>query len=262
MFGFSARLPITEEQRLWVDDGFRRLERLLGRNRMLNARVIEPTAEDFPEPYSKTPEAAEKLFARVCDYVQVDRRSIEFEIFVDETEELREIIPSWRDDGGTRAAGMYLHGHGQDRTAETGRIILAIRSSMMKDPLGLVATLAHELGHVILLGGNLLDRDDPDHEPLTDLVTVFLGMGIFTANSAARFRQFQDDRRIGWSTQRLGYLPERVFGYALAKFSLERGERKPGWSRHLSRNVCSDFKDARKWLEQNPQYVPVPKPLG
>jgi len=93
-------------------------------------------------------------------------------------------------------------------------------------------------------------------------LTVFLGMGIFSANSAARFRQFQDDRRSGWSTQRLGYLPEPVFGYALAKFALERGEDKPSWSRHLSPNVHSDFKHSKRWLEQNPQYVPIAKPIG
>jgi hypothetical protein len=262
MFGFSAKLPITEEHRVWVNDGFRRLERILGRNKMLNARVIEPTAEDFPDPYSKTLDAAEKLFARTCGYMQVDRDRIEFEIFPDETEELRQMLPAFRGGGGTRAAGMYLHGHGQDRNTESGKMVVAIRSSMLKDPLSLVATISHELGHVILLGGNLVDPNDPDHEPLTDLVTVFIGLGVFTANSAARFRQFQDDRRIGWSTQRLGYLPERLFGYALAKFALERGEHKPHWSRHLSPNVHSDFKHSERWLEQNPQYVPVAKPIG
>jgi hypothetical protein len=262
MFGFSAKLPITEEDRVWVNDGFHRLERILGRNRILHARVIEPTAEDFPDPYSRTHEAAEKLFARICDYMQVDRDSIEFEFFPDETEELREMLPAFRGDGGTRAAGMYLHGHGQDRAAESEKMVVAIRSTMLKDPLSLVATIAHELGHVILLGGNLIDRNDPDHEPLTDLATVFVGMGIFTANSAARFRQFQDERRIGWSAQRLGYLPERVFGYALAKFALERGEHKPHWARHLSPNVHSDFKNSKRWLDQNPQYVPLAKPIG
>jgi len=94
------------------------------------------------------------------------------------------------------------------------------------------------------------------------LLTVFLGLGIFTANSAARFKQFQNDRRIGWSTQRLGYLPERVFGYALAKFAFERCEEKAPWARHLSANVRSDFKNSARWLKENPNYVPMPKPIG
>jgi hypothetical protein len=38
---------------------------------------------------------AEKLFRRICAYMQVDRATIEFEIFPDETEELRELLPYW-----------------------------------------------------------------------------------------------------------------------------------------------------------------------
>jgi len=127
---------------------------------------------------------------------------------------------------------------GRKRVSEN---VVAIRSSMLLDPISLVATMAHELGHVILLGGNFLTHDTPDQEPMTDLLTGFTGLGIFIANSAARFMQFQDDRRAGWSTQRLGYLPEPVFGYALAKFARERGEHKPPWAKHLSANLRSDF---------------------
>jgi hypothetical protein len=264
LFGFSPKLPVSEEQRQWVNNGFRRLESLLGRRRMLEARVIEPTAEDFPDAYHRTPEALETLFSRVCTYMRVDRSAVKLEVFPDETEELRQMLPSWSGRGGKGAAGLYLHalqqGHGSENP-ETGMVV-AIRSTMLKDPMSLVATVAHELGHVILLGGGLMSNTAEDHEPMTDLLTVFLGLGIFTANSAARFKQFQDDRKVGWSVQRLGYLPERVFGYALAKFASERGENKPQWARHLSPNVRSDFKNSMRWLAENQNYVYMAKPIG
>lgn len=262
MFGFTSKLPVSEEERQWVDEGFQRLERLLGRDRMLDAKVVEPTAEDFPDPYDKSPKAVENLFYRVCSYMSVDRGDIELEIFPDETEELRRMLPSWRSGGrGRQAAGFYLHAYERENACE-GKMVVAIRSTMLKDPLSLVATVAHELGHVILLGGELMSSTTKDHEPMTDLLTVFLGLGIFTANSAARFKQFQDERRIGWSMQRLGYLPERVLGYALAKFASERGERKPEWASHLSANVRADFNESKRWLEKNPNYVPMAKPIG
>lgn len=264
MLGFSPKVPISDEQRMWVDEGFKRLERLLGRRRMLEAKTVEPTAEDFRDPYDKTPEAVERLFSRVCGYMRVDRSSVELEIFQDETEELREILPSWRGGGGTQAAGLYLHAHERDRATDDAeeRMVVAIRSTMLKDPMSLVATVAHELGHVILLGGDLMSPKTPDHEPMTDLLTVFLGLGIFSANSAARFKQFQSDRHIGWSMQRLGYLPEKVFGYALARFAIERGENEAEWARHLSPNVRSDFKNSKRWLTKNPDYVALAKTIG
>ena len=119
----------------------------------------------------------------------------------------------------------------------------------MEDPLTVVATLAHELGHVILLGGGLIDRSAKDMEPLTDLLTVYLGFGIFTANCSGRFRQWQTETNQGWSMQRLGYLPEEVYGYALARFAHQRGERSPKWTRHLSTNLRSYFRKSAAWLE-------------
>jgi len=266
MLGFSPKLPISEEERQWVDEGFRRLEKLIGRRRMLEARVITPTAEDFPDSYDKTPEAAEKLFSRLCNYMKVEPSDIEFEIFPDETEELKALLPSWRGSGGKRAAGLYMHAM-EERDSEGSNnreqgAVVAIRSSQLKDPLSLVATMAHELGHVILLGGGLMTPKSPDHEPITDLLTVFLGLGIFTANSAGRFKQFQDDRRIGWSMQRMGYLPEEVFAYALAKFVVERSEKRVVWERHLSTNVRAYFKRSRAWLAKNPQYVATARPIS
>jgi hypothetical protein len=258
MFGLSPKLPVTEDDRLWVDEGFKRLEKLLGRRRMLEAQVVLPTAEDFPDPYDKTPEAAEKLLRRICAYMKVDRQSIDFEVFGDETEELQKILPHWRDSHRGHAAGLYTHDAGGDveDRAHSGMMV-SIRSTQLEDPLALVATIAHELGHVILLGGQLIEPKTPDHEPLTDLLTVFLGLGIFTANSAARFKQFQDERRQGWSMNRLGYLPEQVFGYALARFAFERGEEKSDWTKHLSTNVRAYFNRSLSWLTKND-----PSPLG
>jgi hypothetical protein len=265
MFGFSPKLPITEEERLWVNEGVSRLEKLLGRRRMLDARVITPTAEDFPDPYDKTPASVEKLFSRVCTYMQVDRSGIDLEIFPDETEELRLMLPYWRGGSGKCAAGLYMNASEDGSMEGAGhgnRSIVAVRSTQIRDPMSLVATVAHELGHVILLGGGLMSPKTPDHEPITDLLTVFLGLGIFTANSVGRFKQYQEDRRIGWSIQRLGYLSEEVFGYALAKFVLERGEGRVEWGRHLSPNVRADFKKSKRWLAENPHYVAMAKPIG
>jgi len=260
MQGFSHNLPVGEEERQWVDEGFRRLEKMLGRQRMLGAKVVLPEAGHFPDPCDKTPEAAERLFQRVCGYVHVERSRIELEIFPDETDELREILPYWHGNSGG-CAGLYTHDAALDIDRENGgdelRMVVAVRSTQLKDPLSLVATMAHELGHVILLGGGLMNPETPDHEPMTDLLTIFLGLGIFTANSAGRFKQYQDERKQGWSMQRLGYLREEIYGYALARFARERGEAKPEWVKHLSTNVRVYYRRSHGWLKENAGPKPI-----
>ncbi len=263
MLGFSPKLPVRDEEQLWVDEGFRRLDKMLGHRRMIDAQVVLPTAEHFPDRYDKTPATVEKLFQRVCCYMQVDRSRIELEIFPDETEELRRMLPHWSGGNSNKCAGLFIEEQAEsgDGPSDEKHMIVAIRSTQLKDPLSLVATVAHELGHVILLGGGRMNPGTPDHEAMTDLLTVFLGLGIFTANSAGRFTQFQDDKHQGWSMQRLGYLPEPVYGYALAKFAMERGENKPGWTKHLSTNVKSYFKSSRAWLTKHGPPIITSKPI-
>jgi len=254
MFGIGTRLPIGEEDRQWVESGFEHLSTVLGRKRMLGARVILPDAEHFPDPYDKSDAAIERMFCRICEYMQVDRESIDLEIFPDETSELSSLLPYW---SGSQSgcAGLYVHPGDEDK-----RVVVALRQSKIDDPLAVVATLAHELGHVILLGGELVDRKTTDMEPLTDLLTVFLGLGIFTANCSARFSQWHKDGRYGWSMQRLGYLPEQVYGYALARFAHDRGDDRPRWAAHLSTNVRSYFKKSAEWIEK--QEKAASKPIG
>jgi hypothetical protein len=195
--------------------------------------------------------------------MRVDRRGIQLEVFPDETDELRAILPYWHGSSGG-CAGFYSH-RGEDLAEERDvdqRMLVALRSTQLKDPLSLVATMAHELGHVILLGGGLVSPQTADHEPLADLLTVFLGFGIFNANAAGQFKQHQDERRYGWSMHRLGYLPQQAYGYALAKFISERGEEKVVWERHLSTNVRAYFRQSQRWIAKNKFHVVMPKPIA
>ena len=44
----------------------------------------------------------------------------------------------------------------------------------------------------------LVSEDDPNHEYLTDLLTVFLGFGVFSANSVIREGMGQDGAFSSW----------------------------------------------------------------
>jgi hypothetical protein len=118
------------------------------------------------------------------------------------------------------------------------------------DPRRVVAVAAHELCHHKLLYRGLASSSEGDHEPLTDLATVFFGLGVFTANAAYTFSQ----GRGGWRRQQLGYINQPMFGYALARVAALRGEHDPAWARYLDTNPRGYFKQARRYLEkQSPE---------
>jgi hypothetical protein len=241
VFGLTKpKLPVTEEKQRWIDGCFRRLASLVGAQRLLEATVVLPTAEHFPDRYDRSEDALRSMFCRVAIWMQMNPADIDLRLFVTGEGMTREFLPFFS--GTTSAAGGLYH---HDPTV---RPQISINQDQMKDPVALVATLAHELGHVILLRPGLVDRDDPDMEQLNDLLMVFLGFGIFTANSAFRFKQHSDNTSQGWSATRLGYLSEEELGYALSRFAFERGEQKPQWMSFLATNIASYMKRSADWL--------------
>jgi len=247
MFRFTAKSPISDEAGSWVERSMGRFVEVFGREALTTARVVLPTPEYFPDEGNTPAERAEAFLKRVCSYMDVDFGLVRLELFEDQVEELHNSLKgrmSHWESSRSGAAGVY-----RAKDQIDGHAVIAIKTKELSNPVRLVATLAHEAGHELLLAGGYVGRDEPDMEPLTDLVTVFRGLGIFTANSAFHFRQYSDGQRAGWSASRHGYLSEPILGYALAWFAHERRERKPAWIRYLKPNVAHYFKQSAHYME-------------
>lgn len=112
---------------------------------------------------------------------------------------------------GSRAAWLDLRAGGYTGTA------VMLSAAVLADPAAVVAATAHELGHEVLWGYHLIDRNRPDAEALVDLFAVFHGFGIFLANQAV---ERVPGRRSELRT--LGYLGERGASDALAAYCFRR----------------------------------------
>jgi hypothetical protein len=160
--------------------------------------------------------------------------------------------------------GLFLPPRGGPREdvgryrREGGRATIELDVRVAARREAFAGLIAHELAHARLLGeqrADELDMDDAERERLTDLTTVFLGMGVFTANASDDFVKtagysvtplggLDDWMLSGRSDEppyQLGYLRPQEFGYALACWSRMRGETDPPWARHLAASVRAAF---------------------
>jgi hypothetical protein len=181
-------------------------------------RPIVVPGEFVPAEYDGSLAAAEELCARVAERMDLPpgRCALSFGLTAEGLRSHRGILK--------QQSGRWIRG------ADGNEIQLA--PALAADPVALVAIYAHELGHELLLGDariSFLHR--PDHESLTDLLTVFYGLGIFTANAAYERRPRPNGR--GKQSLARGYLREAALSEALAYYALLRGERRPDWDRHL-----------------------------
>lgn len=246
MFWSKPKLLISPDSQKWIEAGFQWLLEQFGRDYFLSRRTILPTAAYFPDPYRGTEDCVLRVVHRTCGYMDVAPDSVEVSFFEEAGVKDRSVRPIQESRSG--AAGLYFH-----TDNSTAKAQIAIHSKQLQKPMALVATIAHELGHVILLGGGRLSREYKSHEYITDLLTVFLGMGIFTANAAFQFNQWQDNSHQGWSASRQGYLSEELFGYALAVYCRMRGETRPEWTDMLAMNVRHYFKGTLAYFAKGGQ---------
>ena len=123
-------------------------------------------------------------------------------------------------------------------------------------PAVLVATLIHELAHYRLLPvRHRVPGGEEMHEFATDLMTAFLGFGLFGANQAFTFSQHGDSISKGWQWSRKGYLRERDWAFALAVFLDLRGQSPETLKGLLKPHLYADLKTAARYLVRNPSLL-------
>lgn len=238
---FSAKCPVEREEKEWLEDAFLWLIEEFGAETLRDLTVVLPTDEFFPDRYSTDEEDLRRLVYRVCDYMNVEPSRIELRFFTDRSNPLQQHLPVF-ESRGQEALGTYRK--------QRGKYVISLEKQQAAEPANLIATVAHELAHVRLLGEDRLDPDYEDGESLTDLATVFFGLGIFTANSVFSFKQWRGAFSEGWQADRRGYLTEQMYGYALTLFALARGETKPVWAKYLTGDSAVYFKTACNFLEK------------
>lgn len=227
---FAPAAPVNTREKTWTELRMKWLANQFGIERMLSTSVILPTNDFFPEPFHGTRDDSVRLFGRMCSFMEIDPAAIEL-TFDDDPQGVRQDAP----------LGLYY---------DCGRPVISLAERIITEPMQVLATLSHELSHYLLLSRKLIDAAEQDHEYVTDLLPVFLGVGVFCANTVLSDQSYSDGHWHWWSISRQGYLNARIFGYGLALFAWLRGETKPRWSNHLRRDVRVVFRQGLRYLQK------------
>jgi hypothetical protein len=236
----GPRCHLTPEEKAWVERRMLWLKEQFG-SEPIRRPPLDPTSEVLPRKWDGSYTAGADLFNRLCGFMIVDPATVRLHFY--SKYELHKIdSPVAGETQSSGPAGLYVEQ--KDRQGH----MIALEEEALNEPAQLAATICHELAHVHLIGAGRLKPDEQDGEPLTDLLTVYFGAGIFSANSAFQFSQWQLGNRGGWSASKQGYLSEPLFGYALACFSWYRGDLEAQWRRYLRQNIEYFFSDSMHFL--------------
>jgi len=213
-------MSFTEERALWLYEHFLWLERTLpAKGGDFTHRMILPTKEFFPDRFHQDHQSAVVVFDRVKALMGIQEWRCSLEPQVPGNREVNDRLAS----SGVLGSQSSNDAAGTFSIPEDG-VVITYAPHLLKNPVALVATMAHELCHYLLA---TVKEEPPatwsELEPLTDLCAVAEGFGVFLANSAFQFSQWSSSDQHGWGFERLGYLSEEELGFATAVFCVRNG---------------------------------------
>ncbi len=225
VFGWlRPSVPMFAREKAWAEIRMQWLWDQLGGERLLNSQVLLPEdvlARCVPGGGELDLQAC---FEIVCRQMQVDPQSCE--VRVGAFDEMLDHVGTW--------------------VPREARSLISIRPDQLEEPLSVVATLANQLAHEILLRGERLRQDEPDQDSVIDLLPVFCGCGLFVANTTV-----EEQRREGAVLlSRQGYLNSGVLGYACALYAWARGETSAPWAAGLRPDAALTFQRGGRYLRR------------
>lgn len=234
--GLFRRKPVLEREAVdWIFDTYEWALNSFGSNYFHGQiQLVRPTDEFFPEIVSGSDELAEKIFKRVRKYAFMDDWPCQ--LVAQEEDSSPVVSPTVIVAGAPSGPAGTFSVSWEDKFSY---VTISYNPSQLKQPELFVATLAHELAHYLMHNVTKPPPGAPDlEEPATDLVSIFMGFGIFSANSAFSFNQFAGVDAQGWQTKTQGYLSVRERSFALALFL-------------RLKNI--EYKNVAKYLEKTPR---------
>lgn len=240
---FGPRLPIDRDELEWQLATFKWLIGEFGG--LDQASLILPTPDHFPASGASGHARVAELFAMVKTHAGLEQWPCELQAGDSERPIQAGNALLLRHEDAPPPCGTFQV-RGEDGEP---RIVITYNPSLAGDPTAMIATFAHELGHYLMSTAQSAPPGGWElHELHTDLAAVYLGFGIFLANSARNFAQYQTATEMGWSSRSQGYLSEGALVTALVIFQLLRGDDPLAPGPHLKSYLEKDLKQAAKAL--------------
>ena len=238
------KCPVDAEAKSWLEDKFSWLVDEFGLATIRTATTIEPTSDFLPTKYVANLEAIDDLMVRVVNFMNVAPESLVLSYYDD----YKPVI-------GEEQIEQFSSGNDRE---------IWLEANSLENPAYVVASLSREIAHVrlCLLDSNLANEED--HEEMSELLAIFLGVGIFLANTAFLDGSWSDGTESGWSMIRTSNLSMDMFAYALALYALARDEQQPEWACHLRPDVRVPLKNSIRYIVSTGDcsFVPAVKNIG
>ena len=233
----KQKCPINLEDKDWIVKHLNWIDKSIVK--IENQPTILPTKKFFDGEFKGEEQDAEFVLKRIGEYCKIDIDNINLDFYSEESVRLDTGLMTEREGDGS--AGLYIQ--------NGGAFSILIEVQQLQKPNSLIAVIAHELSHFVLMGQKDVYLEGDENEWLTDLLAIAYGFGIFLGNTKFSFSQWQSgDGWGGWQYSTQGYLPQQIIAYAMAEIEIRRTNKIPNWTDYLKKDFKNDFQKSMKFL--------------
>jgi hypothetical protein len=206
-----SRFPIDDDEADWLLACFAWMRREFDPRRASAVPLVLPDPTFFPRSVAQGHDRATELFDQVKAHAGMTEWPCD--LVVGSADRERVLIPGFALRHDSKPAPLGTFGY------RDGHYVISYNPGELAYPQSLIATFAHELAHYLMHSAQTSPPGGPDLlEHATDATAVYLGFGIFMANSSKNFSQFHNFDVMGWEMRPQGYLSELALVTALAIF--------------------------------------------
>ncbi len=258
---FRPRCPIDPGEKTWIEYRMAWLLKRFSLEQLQNTKIILPTSEFFTLPFHGRLEEVQAVLESVCGYLQVDPARFRANVF--NPQNPLGPLPNVHDEHVWEIWAGHLIHEGESPTeqetdnttehnAETAwrGVTIHLVDSLAADLETVIALFAREICRSVLLQFPDLTPRTFDFEHTVELMPLFFGLGIFSANAVLRETASNSMGWEQWSMIPQGHLPARYLGFALGLLAWMRQESMPSWRSYLRRDAEGAFRATLKYLEK------------
>lgn len=241
MFGLFSSKPLLDESSVqWLFEAYAWALRSFGSDIFHEDTIlVTPTDRHFPARANSAEEMASTAFGRVMAYAGMQNWPCELVQLAPGANPV--VTPSIAIRHAPRGPAAIV-----SVTGETKSLPIAFDPQHIRKPHVLIAIFAQQLAYHL---GRAAGEGPPGGEelrgPAADLLAIFMGFGLFLANSALTVCR-GGCSGCGTSVQSLGYLTEDEFAYALAIFCALKNIRNEEVEPHLKKTLRPFYRMAVK----------------
>ena len=246
-------MDIDVESEDWLAEELAGVIGSCGAEPFLKADILVPETRHFPFVWQRDEAGVKVLAERLMAHAGLGDYRADVQLFLDDEADGPPGVPSFdlrQERKHKGPAAFFLGTDGQ-----TVRFGCEVHN--LPNGENMVGLMGHEVAHLFRQVKGVCREDRALEEYLTDITTVYLGFGVFTANASHRYSSRGAQEGVmsvtEWSHNRLGYLPASSFCFLLACQAAARAQdgEADRIARHLEPNQRAYFLDAFRDISEN-----------